>query len=395
MTRMQTTRTWRVRAVWGGAAALLALALGAAEARAIERNFAGSAQLDYLLVPSESSGPNGRSAFDGFTSEVALKVAVDVSEKLSANAKLCHGCHGFELAMAYFDFRVADELVVRVGRFSPSFGSFNIRHDPANHASSDKPLPYDMGRMLRLGQWNLGVIPSPFPDNGLEVGGTHWFGERAQLDYAAYAVSGFRANAGSLDLDWTLSESRASYVVDNNGRPAVGGRLASTFRLGETNDLTLGASFMYGTWDPANRFWYVIAGADLAARVGRTQLRMEYLARRQTFPDNPAFTFELSVPASGREVFVKHGAYVELERAMTERLGLFLRADGLYRDGNVTTVDPLAPRAAVFRYTAGGTVGIVPGWRLKASAEAWAFSNHPPRHEDWELAFHLAMVGTF
>jgi len=81
--------------------------------------------------------------------------------------------------MAYFDYRVADELAFRVGRFSPSFGAFNIRHDPANHATSDKPLPYDMGRMLRMNEWNLGVLPSPFPDNGVEIDGTHWFGERA------------------------------------------------------------------------------------------------------------------------------------------------------------------------------------------------------------------------
>jgi hypothetical protein len=56
---------------------------------------------------------------------------------------------------------------------------------------------------------------------------------------------------------------------------------------------------------------------------------------------------------------------------------------------------PLATRAAVFRYTAGGTVAIAPGLRLKASAELWAFSNDPPIHQDLELAFHLSVVGTF
>ena len=33
--------------------------------------------------------------------------------------------------MGYFDYRLMDELNVRVGRFSPSFGSFNLRQDPA------------------------------------------------------------------------------------------------------------------------------------------------------------------------------------------------------------------------------------------------------------------------
>src|SRR5436190_21340536 len=187
---------------------LAAALLRAAPAAAIERNFAGSAQLDYLFVPDATSGPAGRDVYDGFTTEVALKVAADVSDHLSANVKVCYGCHGFELPMAYVDYRVADELSFRVGRFSPSFGAFNIRHDPANHATSDKPLPYDMGRMLRLTEWNLGVLPSPFPDNGVEIDGTHWFGERAQLDYAVYAVSGFRAPTGAIDLNWMQSQTR-------------------------------------------------------------------------------------------------------------------------------------------------------------------------------------------
>jgi hypothetical protein len=297
--------------------------------------------------------------------------------------------------MAYFDFRVADELAFRAGRFSPSFGAFNIRHDPANHVTSDNPLPYDMGRMLRLTDWNLGVLPSPFPDNGVEIGGTHWFGERTQLDYAAYAVSGFRAPAGSGDLTWALSQTRGGNLIDNNGRPAGGARTAATFRIGDANDLTIGGSVMYGTWDPSNRFSYLIAGGDLSLRLRRTQIRLEYLVRRQTFAPAPGVAYKLAVPPSGEETFEKHGAYLEIERSMSEAVTLLVRADGLYRAGNLPLTSPLAPRAAVFRYTAAGAFTLAPGFRLKASAELWAFSNDVPVHQDLELAFHLAVVGTF
>jgi hypothetical protein len=376
-------------------AALFALTLRAAPAAAIERNFAGSAQLDYFFVPDATSAPTGRDVFDGFTAEVAMKMAADVSDHLSATVKVCYGCHGFELPMAYFDYRVADALTVRVGRFSPSFGAFNIRQDPANHSTSDKPLPYDMGRMLRLTEWNLGVLPSPFPDNGVEIEGTHWFGEGAQLDWAAYTVSGFRAPTGAADLTWGLSQTRGGNMIDNNGRPAGGGRVAATFRIGEGNDLTVGGSVMYGTWDPANRYTYLIGGADLSARIGRTQLRLEYLVRRQTFAPDPMVPFKLAVPASGEDQFEKHGAYIEIERSMTETVNLLLRADGLYRAGNNPVASPLATRAAVFRTTAAGTLAIAPGFRLKASAELWAFTNDPPFNQDRALAFHLAVVGTF
>jgi hypothetical protein len=374
---------------------LIVALLRASPATAVERNFAGSAQLDYLFVPDETTPTGARNAYDGFTTEVALKLAADVSDHLSANVKVCYGCHGFELPMAYFDYRVADELAFRVGRFSPSFGAFNIRHDPANHATSDNPLPYDMGRMLRITEWNLGVLPSPFPDNGVELGGSHWFGERVQLDYAAYAISGFRAPAGSTDLAWALSQTRGGNLIDNNGRPAGGGRVVATFLFGAANDLTAGGSVMSGTWDPANRFSYLIAGGDAAARIGRTQVRFEYLVRRQTFAPDPAVPYKLAVPASGEESFEKHGAYLEIERSMTDTVTLLVRADGLYRAGNLPVASPLAPRAAVFRYTAGGTLALAPGFRLKASAELWAFSNDVPAHQDLELAFHLSGVGTF
>jgi hypothetical protein len=381
--------SWRVALV---AAWLL---LSARPAAAIERNFAGSAQVDYHWVETERTAQGTRSAMDGFTSEVALKVAVDVSERLSANVKVCHGCHGFELPMAYFDYRVADELNVRAGRFSPSFGSFNLRHDPANHATSDKPLPYDMGRMVRWQSWNLGVLPSPFPDNGVELGGTHWFGERVQLDYAAYAVAGFRGEGASLDLEWARSLSSATFLVDNNGRPTVGGRLATTVRLGDGNDLTLGASAMHGWFDPQNTLRYSIGGADLSARFGRTQLRMEYLVRRQDFNEDPSTTWKRERSPSGRSHFDKHGWYLELERAFTETLTLLARADGLARFGNLPADAALEPRSAVFRYTLGTSIALQRGFRLKASGELWAFSNSPPRHEDLEVSVHLGLVGAF
>ena len=318
-----------------------------------------------------------------------------MSDHLSANVKVCHGCHGFELPMGYFDYRVKDELNFRVGRFSPSFGAFNVRHDPANHATSSKPLPYDMGRMLRMNAWNEGVIPSPFPDNGIEIGGTHWFGDRLQMDYAAYAVSGFKADEGQIDIEWSHSISQNAPLVDNNGQPAVGARWVFTLRLGESNDLTGGASIMHGTYDPANRVAYTIVGGDLAARIGRTQLRFEYLVRRQGFEDDGTMQFKIPIAPGTFQVFDKHGAYLEVERTMTDALTLVGRVDGLYRVGNVPVTSPLGTRSAIFRYTGGATLAVVPGWRIKISGELWAFSNDPPIHEQLELALHLALVGTF
>ncbi|MBL8613534.1 MAG: hypothetical protein JNL38_39715 [Myxococcales bacterium] len=396
MSRLRPVRFGR--SAWLALAVLAALVVALAaptRAEAIERNFVGSAQLDYHLVPLHAKGKTFPQAFDGFTTELAGKLAVDFNDKLSANLKVCFGCHGFEADMMYFDYRVADELNVRVGRFSPSFGAFNLRHDPANHRLADKPLPYDMGRMLRMREWNLGVMPSPFPDNGVEVNGTHWFGDVAQLDYALYGVSGFKGNAKGTDLDFTLSRSPQAYYVDNNARPAGGGRVSLLLKLGEATDVSLGASGLAGTWDPDNRRLYVIAGSDLTVRHDKTTLRAEYLLRRQTFDTNDASAFKYTLPSSGGDFFVKHGFYTELEQGVTESLDLVARFDGIHRVGNVEKDSALSSKSTALRGTFGAAYALDRAFRLKASTELWRFSDGDGTGRQTELGFHLGAVGTF
>ena len=179
-----------------------------------------------------------------------------------------------------------------------------------------------MGRMLRLRDWNMGVLPSPFPDNGIELYGTHWFGNRAQLDYAAYGVSGFKGDYSGFDLDFLQSRSGSYYYVDNNEVPSFGGRLALTFKLGDRSDFTLGGSAMGGFFDPNRELWYWIFGADAMLRVGRTTLRAEWLMRRQEFdPDGVALRYVIT---DENAFFVKHGAYIELEQPLTSRVDLLI-----------------------------------------------------------------------
>ncbi|MBX3190766.1 MAG: hypothetical protein KF819_27460 [Labilithrix sp.] len=374
-------------------AALVALT---GPASAIERNFAGSAQLDYHFVPTSRQARAFPNAFDGFTMEFAGKLAVDFSEKVSANMKVCFGCHGFEADMMYFDIRAADELNFRVGRFSPSFGAFNLRHDPANHRTSDKPLPYDMGRMLRMRQWNMSVLPSPFPDNGVEINGTKALGPSAQLDYAVYGVMGFKSESRPQDIDFKLSRSPQAYYVDQNARPTVGGRLALTINLGEASDLTLGVSAMGGPYDPENRETYVIFGGDVSLRLDKTNIRMEYLGRRQTFDISNKAIFKYVLADERGDFFMKHGAYAEIEQALTPELDLIGRVDGMYRVGNVEAASELSRRSSVFRYTLATAYAIERGLRIKLSTELWEFSDRDAlTGRKVELSFHSGLAGSF
>jgi hypothetical protein len=378
-------------------AAVLLAALGSPADAGEDHNFAGSAQLDYHLVPSDvlaHTAPAPGTTFQGFTLEAALKVAVDVSEHLSANVKACFGCHGFELDMAYFDLRASDELNLRVGRFSPSFGVFNLRHDPANHLLSDKPLPYDMGRMLRKGDWGNGVLPSPFPMNGAEVDGTHWMGSVAQLDYAVYAVTGFKNDVDPHPVDFDLQESHLPYYVTSNPSPAGGGRVALTIKAAPATDVTLGASGMFGTYNPANTLTYFIGGADISVRFSRTTLRAEYLLRRQQFDTSDPGILQYAVATDRGDFFVKHGAFVEFEQPVASGLDILGRVDGLYRTGNVLVGSPLTDKASVVRETLGLAYAIERNFRLKGSIEVWEFS-YRDAGRDAELSFHVGAVGSF
>ena len=369
-------------------------------ARAIEHTFAGSAQVDYLAVPTQPSGDaNGGTGntLDGFTLEASMKASADITSHLSANVKVCYGCHGFEVDMAYFDLRVFDELNFRAGRFSPSFGSFNLRHDPANQKLSDKPLPYDMGRMLRNTAWGYSVLPSPFPDNGAEIDGTHWFGSRAQLDYAAYAVAGFRTTGpNALDINFPLSHTYPyALYVDNNARPTGGGRVALTVKPGDASDVTLGASGMAGTYDDANKLTYVILGGDASVRINRTNIRAEYLMRRTEFDTGDPALLKYAVAADQGNYFVKHGAYFEIEQPLVRDLDVIGRVDGMLRLGNVAAGSFLTQQSWMARETLGLAYGIERNLRLKGSVEYYEFSDRDQSGNLRDVAFHLGLTGTF
>jgi hypothetical protein len=356
----------------------------------LERNFAGSVQLDYMAVPTDEVGRDH--ALDGATVELSLKLAMDFGDHVSSNVKVCVACHGLEVGMAFFDLRVADELNVRVGRFTPAFGEFPLRHDPANHRTSDKPLPYDMGRMLRYREWNMSVLPAPWVDNGIEINGTHFFGEAVQVDYATYAIGGPKAAAGAVDFDYRLSRTPEAYYVDNNSRPVVGAHLAWSVIAGDVT-VMVGASGMAGTYDPDNELDFVLVGAQALVRYAGLFLRGEYLARRteMALGDDPASRFRYGPAMDGSfdPYALKEGFYGELE-VPAGRFDLVLRGDGLRRRGNVPRGSELRSDSAVLRYTVGGTYLVREALRVKLSGELYDFSDF-----DDELVFHLGIAGPF
>jgi len=379
----------------GVAALVLAVGLcaGVAAADVEGVTMAGSLQLDYLFVPTD---PRPRAAtLDGATVEMSLKLTKELGHRTTASVKICFACHGFEAGLAVIDLRASDELNLRVGRMTPAFGAFPLRHDPANHRTSDKPLVYDMGRMLHLRDWNEGILPAPWVDNGVEVHGVHFFGD-GHVEYAAYAMAGPKSGADAVDFDFTLSRSPAQYYVDDNSEPSGGARLAGTVDIDDATSLAVGASVMGGRYDPDATLSFLIAGVDVTAQLGIVALRAEYLFARVelSLGSDPATRFKYGPGADGTfaDYFVKDGGYLEAEVPVGPggRIALLGRADALRRRGNVLATSALTSRAAVYRYTAAAAVRLDGELRLKGSLELYDF-----RAQARELAVHVGLATPF
>jgi hypothetical protein len=352
---------------------------------------AGSLQLDYLVVPTDLHART--STLDGMTAELSLKFSVDFTSNASASIKVCFACHGFEAASAFIDLRAADELSVRVGRLTPEFGSFPQRGDPANHLSNDKPLPYDMGRMLHHVDWNEGILPAPWVDNGIELLGTRFVGG-GRVDYAAYILSGPKSSADAVDFDFIASRDPSQYYVDNNSEPVVGARLSGTADLDSAgHGITFGASFMTGHYDADRQLGFVIGGADVVISLAGLVFRAEYLARRtdMALGADPATRWKYGPGSDGRydDHFFKHGFYAETEIPIG-RVDVFARFDGLLRLGNIVRDSPLSSSARLLRYTAGAAIRISENLRIKTSAEYYQDSDLGD-----DVALHFAVATPF
>ncbi len=162
------------------------------------------------------------------------------------------------------------------------------------------------------------------------------------------------------------------------------------------SDVTAGASGMYGTYDPENQETYLIVGADLGLRLNKTNLRLEYLARRTTFDTTDRARLKYLVPEERGNFVMKHGAYVEVEQSLTPELDLVGRVDGMMRIGNVEAASALDRRSSVVRYTIGTAYAIERGLRIKLSTELWQFSDRDPSSgRELEVSAHAALAGSF
>jgi hypothetical protein len=191
-----------------------------------------------------------------------------------------HGTEEITLETALVDFVVNPSLVLRAGILLPPIGAFNVAHDSPRYDFVERPLV------------STRIIPATLSEVGFGVHGRLAPGTLA-VSYDAYLTNGLGSgvvlnSSGRTDLAGGKSESR--FAGDNNGSPAVSGRVAARHRgVGE-----VGLSYYGGVYNDYRvegvavdrRRWLSIAALDANGEIGPVSVSGEVALARVDVPDD-------------------------------------------------------------------------------------------------------------
>ena len=158
-----------------------------------------------------------------------------VSDFVSIGAELEFedGAREILLEYAAIDVRIHPALTLRGGMLLSPLGRFNLSHDSPLNEFTDRPL---------VSTDLLGVALS---EPGFGVLGQFRAGRTGRLTYEVYATNGFHDGLIMDSEDGTRIPLGRRNVEDNNGSPAVVGRLAWSPRVG----FELGVSAHHGAYN--------------------------------------------------------------------------------------------------------------------------------------------------
>lgn len=244
--------------------------------------------------------------------------------RLTAELEFEHGTSEIALETALVDLRFHRAFVLRGGILLPPIGRFNISHDSPRYDVVDRPLVSTL------------IIPSTYSDVGFGATGSFYPALGHKLYYEIYAVNGLRSGIINDSTEGTriaLGKSSAIFEANENGAPAVTGRLAYSGPLGIEVGLSGYAGifnrFRDGAEDIDRALWLKIFALDMEISLGPVTIRSE------------AALAMIDIPDGLKELFaeMQWGIYTDVIWEFWKgRLG-FLRQAALRLVGRVDYVD--------------------------------------------------------
>ncbi len=172
---------------------------------------------------------------EGFSLEqrrfnVFLYSAISEHVKLTSELEFEHGTEEIALETALIDVLLATPLNLRAGILLPPIGRFNITHDSPRYNVIDRPLV------------STAIIPATLSEVGVGFFGAFYATAYDRFTYEIYAVNGLGEGVVLGSGEGTripFGKLGAAFEEDNNGSPALSGRLAYNPRFGGEFGLSL------------------------------------------------------------------------------------------------------------------------------------------------------------
>ena len=339
---------------------------------------------------------------NGFFPEMFVGAGWQGKGPLSLRATACTSCHGagepgflnrIELVEAVARLDLAEwfgpevcrgaRAAVEAGRFVVPFGAFSAQVNPGLYRTVSAPLIFNMGRRARDGDLGDPVLPMPYSDEGvvLSLGRNLfdlWAGEAVSGTLDLYGVNGLVGGPDGIDMD------RSRDYLDNNGRPAWGGRAT----VG-TSFLRLGTSVTGGQFsdsplvDAPTPMRYLIYGFDLTARYKDLfRFQAEYARRNSD-------RFDADSGVTVREYV--QGYYLEAECRPAEGspVSFLGRYDWMGRGSPLPVDESVLPTGhfAVRRLTAGVNFAVFGRGLLMLDYERWLMPAGVPDQNVYGVRF--------
>jgi hypothetical protein len=216
--------------------------------------------------------------------------------RLGAELEFEDGAQEILLEYAAIDLRVHPSLTFRGGMLLSPLGKFNLAHDSPLNEFTDRPL---------VSTELIGVALS---EPGFGALGQFRAGRTGRVTYEVYATNGFHDGLITDSEDGTRIPRGRRNFEDNNGSPAVVGRLAWSPRVG----FELGASAHHGAY---NTFSEEGARLDKRRSLTIAVLDAEVTALGVRFSGEAArATIDVPVGLRGIYASAQRGIYVEAVR---------------------------------------------------------------------------------
>jgi hypothetical protein len=284
---------------------------------------------------------------------------------------------------AYVDWEINPTWTFRAGRIPVPFGGFSRRTSPSHVESATKPLPYIMGGMVQQERFNMGIVPTPFIDNGAGMTGTFWVSKSAKVSVETAVVRGLKGFSADIDFETTRD------FADNNGEPAVAARVLFT-----ADPVTTGASVAWGRYDVESDLDYVMGSVELQIRFGDWSLRLEGIVRETDYFTPDAFSPGRDLETSRRSAYIVQvdGPVAEGWRAFV--LHDYMRVEDIFLSpgGPIAVSSPLTTddSNSILRVAGGVVYSLRAGFQIKGSVEYW-----DPSDFERAIVLHLGVVAEY